>query len=296
LYLYNTVDGTIQQLSSGPEEVQWIEWSPDGKWILDASTYWAGEGMTFNLYATTVDGKVVRRLLENSMLDPGLRWINAHAFLAYHSTNGPGSGLERVDVESGSVDKVWDGRIDSLAVDKSGAWLALHDYENGLFLIDLAILKSTKVQVPDATHVYGTVAILSTSLEPARLFMTWDKTDLSLYYLSTNGALKSAGTSANFFSIAPNQVDWIAIKDNNIQAFLGGGSQARIFKLPYGTDIGDFQAILWRPDSSGIFLASSTGQLYALDFSSGISTLVEQYLSAYDPVTGIPAGLIWIRK
>ena len=51
LYLYNTVDGTIQQLSSGPEEVQWIEWSPDGKWILDASTYWAGEGMTSNLYA-----------------------------------------------------------------------------------------------------------------------------------------------------------------------------------------------------------------------------------------------------
>jgi hypothetical protein len=297
LYLYNTADGTIQRLSSGPEEAQWIEWSPDGKWILDASTYWAGAGMTYNFYATSVDGKIVRRLLEDSLLDPGLTWINAHAFLAYHSTNGPGSGLDRVDIDSGSVDKVWDGHIFSQVVDVSGTWLALYDYDqNGLFLIDLETLKATRVQGPTPTHVYGTVAILRNSREPARLFMTWDENDLSLYYLSSNGALTSAGTSANFFSVAPNQTDWIAIQDNNIQVFPGGGSQARIFKLPDGTAVDDFQAILWRPDLSGIFLASSAGQLYTLDFSSGISTLVEEHLSSYDPLTGIPAGLIWVRK
>jgi hypothetical protein len=297
LYLYNTADETIQRLSSGPEEVQWIEWSPDGKWILDASTYWVGLGMTYNFFATSVDGKVVRSLLKDSPLEPGQTWINPHSFLAYHSTNGPGSGLERVDIDSGSVDKVWDGHIFSQAVDVSGNWLALYDYDQGgLFLIDLKTLKATRVQDPNPTHVYGTVAILRNSREPARLFMTWDENDLSLYYLSSNGALTSAGTSANFFSVAPNQADWIAIQDNNIQVFPGSGSQARIFKLPDGMAVDDFQAILWRPDLSGIFLASSAGQLYTLDFSSGISTLVEEYLSTYDPVSGIPAGLIWVRK
>jgi hypothetical protein len=294
LYLYNTADGTIQRLSSGPEEIQWIEWSPDGKWILDASTYWMGLGMTYNLYATSVDGKVVTRLLKDSQLETGLTWINAHTFLAYHSTNGPGSGLERVEVESGSVDKVWDGHIISPVVDASGAWLALHDYDqNGLFLIDLATLSSTKVEGPDQTHDYGILQdILSMGFEPERAFITRDDTDLGLYYLATNGVLNSTGTSADLFSVAPDQANWIAIMEN-IQVFLEGDSQARTFNLPDGTNRGDFVKILWRPDSSGIFLVSSAGQLYALDFLSGDSTLVEQSIIFYPAG---PAGLIWVRK
>jgi hypothetical protein len=253
--------------------------------------------MTYNFYATSIDGKVVRSLLKDSPLDPGQTWINPHSFLAYHSTNGPGSGLERVDIDSGRVDKVWDGHIFSQVVDVSGAWLALYDYDqSGLFLIDLKTFKATRVQGPDPTHVYGTVAILRNSRDPTRLFMTWDENELSLYYLSSNGTLTSAETRVNFFSVSPNQADWIAIRDNNIQVFPGGGSQVKIFKLPDGTATGDFQAILWRPDSSGIFLASSAGQLYSLDFSSGISTLVEEHLSTFDTVSGIPAGLIWVRK
>jgi len=292
LYLYNIADGTIQQLSSGPEEVQWIEWSPDGKWILAASSYWVGEGMTVDLFATTVDGKIVHRLFENTGIDGGPTWINAHAFLVYHSSNGPGnSWLERADIENGNVDKVWDGSIDSLAIDTSGAWLALHDMTSGLFLLDLENLKSTKVQGLDATHEYGAnQGILSMSSEPGRTFLTRDNTGLGLYYLSTNGVLTSTGTSADLFSVAPNHADWIAVKDN-IQELSAGGSQTRNFNFPDGTNRGNFQKILWRPDSSGVFLVSSDGKLYSLDLSSGQSTIVESHLSN----TG-PAGLVWVRK
>ena len=294
LYLYQDAFGTIQRLSSGPEEVQWITWSPDGKWILDGSSYTVGEGMTYNLYATSLDGKVVKRLLEDTSVAGDLTWINATGFLAYQSQNGPGDfGLERVDIESGKVDKIWAGsfRSASLAVDQTGNWLTLQTAEDGLFLVDLATLKLTKVQVPDTTHDYGTRQdILSMSNGPERTFLTRDDTSLGLYYLSTNGAMTSAGTSADLFSVSPNQVDWIAIQDD-IQLFAAGSSQARTFNLPAGTNRNDFGRILWRPDSSGIFLVSNTRQLYALDFSSGISTLVDPSLSAANPEV-----FIWIRK
>jgi hypothetical protein len=304
LYLYNAADGTIQRLSSGQEEVMWIAWSPDGKWILDASSTFVGPGNTCNLYATSLDGKVVHPLFEDSgLLQAGnLTWINAHEFLAYHADNGPGQfGLSRVDIESGNVDKIWDSSFRSMAVDPAGNWLAFQAVqevqagENGLFLINLATLESTKVQVPDPTHDYGSLqGILSMSNGPERVFLTRDDTlndtDWGLYTLSTNGVLTSTGTSADVFSVSPNQVDWIAINDN-IQLFTAGSSQARIFNLPAGTKRGDVRWIVWRLDSSGIFLESNDRQLYALDFLSGISTLVEPAL-----YTAGPEILIWIRK
>jgi Tol biopolymer transport system component len=303
LYLYNTADGTIQQLSSGPEEVMWIAWSPDRKWILDASLYLVGEGMTYNLYATSLDGQVVRRLLVDNRLSGALIWVNTHEFLTYQSENGRGNfGLVRVDVESGNVDNVWDGSFASLAVDPTGNWLAfnvvpeMQAAETGLFLVNLATLEKTKFKDPDPIPDYGIrQGILNMSNGSDQAFLIRNYTDRGMYFLSTSGVFTSTGISADLFDVAPNQVDWIAIK-NNIQLFTAGGSQARIFNLPVGTKSSDFQRILWRPDSSGIFLESNNHQLYALDFSSGISTVVEQYLSVYDPVTGIPDGLIWVRK
>jgi len=61
LYIYDSVSGAIQRLSSGPQEVGWISWSPDGKWILDGSTYSFGEGMRYAVYATSLDGTIVKQ-------------------------------------------------------------------------------------------------------------------------------------------------------------------------------------------------------------------------------------------
>jgi dipeptidyl aminopeptidase/acylaminoacyl peptidase len=296
LYLYNAADGSIQQLSSGPQEVQWIDWSPDGKWILDGSTYWVGEGMTYDIYATSIDGKVITKLLTDYRMGDGLTWINAHQFLAFQSENGPGNhGLERVDIESGVIDTIWDGSFLSFTVDATGKWLALQSGADGLFLIDLATLQQTKAQVPEATHGYGLFQdIFSMGSDPERAFLTRDDTrsgsDQGLYFLSTNAALTPAGASADLFSVAPDQTDWIAINDN-LQYFTGGSSQPRILALPAGTKRGDFQRIVWRPDSTGIFLVSSAGQLFSLDLSSGASALVEPSIS-----TAGYAGLFWVRK
>jgi Tol biopolymer transport system component len=286
LYIYNAGNQSIQRLSSGPQQVQWVDWSPDGKWILNGGSYWVGDGMTYDIFATSPDGKVVRSILTDSTLDGDITWISGHVFLAYRNENGRGNyGLERVDIETGKTDKIWEGSFTSMAVDPAGDWLVVHTDTGELFLINLATLRSTRVAVPDP----NIRAILSLGSGSERHFILGSGGDSSLYFLSTKGVLSPVGTSAELFSTAPNQQDWIAIQ-GSIQLFKAGNSQARTFNLPDGLQKGDIRRIIWRPDSSGIFLASSSNQLYALDFSSGNSALVERSLS----ITG-PAGLIWVH-
>ena len=60
LYLWDAGTHEIQQLSSGREEMEWITWSPDGKWILSGSSYFVGAGMTYSIFATSADGKTIK--------------------------------------------------------------------------------------------------------------------------------------------------------------------------------------------------------------------------------------------
>jgi photosystem II stability/assembly factor-like uncharacterized protein len=162
--------------------------------------------------------------------------------------------------------------------------------EGGLYMVNLTTLKSTQVQLPDATHEYGTRQdILGINNGSGGAFLTRDETDLGMYYLSTDGTLTPAGASADLFSVAPNLVDWLAIQDN-IRLFAAGSSQPRVFDLPAGMKSGHIGRIIWRPDASGIFLVNGSRQVYALDFSSGLSTLVGSSL----PDT-MPEIFFWIR-
>jgi len=113
---------------------------------------------------------------------------------------------------------------------------------------------------------------------------------LDWYYLSTSGALTDSGINADLVSIAPDQQHWITMKDD-LQLFTNLGTRIATFALPPGMQAGGFQRIIWRPDSSGIFLVTTSSQLYSLDLSTGEYELVEQHLA-----TAGPAGLIWVHR
>ncbi len=122
-----------------------------------------------------------------------------------------------------------------------------------------------------------------------RHFILRQAAGLEWYYLSTSGAVIDSGINADLVSIAPDQQHWIVIK-TDIQLFSNTSTRTRIFALPPGMQAGDIQKIIWRPDSSGLFLVSTSSQLYALDFSIGECELVEEHLAASGP-----AGLIWVH-
>jgi len=300
LYLYDAGSQAITRLSSGPQEVEWIDWSPDGKWILDGSVYFVGEGMTYDVYATSRDGKVSHKLLSDYRTPGTATWINDSEFLTFQSENGPGNyGLERVNVETGKIDSIWADPFSTFLNDPQGTWLALLTQEGKLVLVDLATLQQTAVTLSEPSHAFGAGSYL-VAVDPGadRHFILRLASDTGWYYLSTGGALTPAGIQADLVSVAPDQHHWIALRDD-LRLFTNGSTSPATFALPPGMQGSDFQRIIWRPDSSGIFLVTTSSQLYTLDFSSGDYALVEQHLAAagvgHFMTTAGPAGLIWVH-
>jgi hypothetical protein len=171
--------------------------------------------------------------------------------------------------------------------------------EGKLVLVDLASLQQTPTPLSGPVSAYGTSTDII-PLDPGadRHFILRLASDTGWYYLSTDGTLTDAGISADLVSVSPDQKHWLTIKDN-LRLYTNGCNCILPFPLPPGMQAADFQRVIWRPDSSGIFLVTTSSQLYALDFSSGDYTLVEQHLAAagvgHFMTSAGPAGLIWVH-
>jgi hypothetical protein len=248
--------------------------------------------MTYDVYATSRDGKVTRKLLSDYRMGPGVTWLNGNEFLTYQSENGPGNhGLVRVNVETGRVDKIWDASFSTFLPDPQGDLLVvIAQSRDEMTLVNLATLQQTVVTLPGPVQAYGALPdLIAMDSGADRHFIFRQNTGSDWFYLSTSGASTDSGINADQVSIAPDQQHWIVMK-NDIQLFSNAGTRTKIFALPPGMQAGDFQRIIWRPDSSGLFLVSTSSQLFALDFSIGECELVEQHLAASGP-----AGLIWVH-
>jgi Tol biopolymer transport system component len=284
LYIYDMISQTIKRLSSGPEEVQNIAWSPDSQWILSWSSYAVGEGMTYSLYATSLDGSVINTLPVSSC--DTTKWLDNQTCFSSEDGNGVGlHNLRLLNIATGGIVTIWDGEFGSFAVSADHEWVALFsqysmkylqtgndpDFVPGLYLVNLKSLEQRRVDVPDPSHVYEAIQ----SIDSVNyLFALIDATEKSLYYLSVDGRLVPTGIRAETLSVAPNQQYMLAVGDK-FHIMKTDGTSVREINLPASV-IGEFPvSIIWRPDLSGLFFINTslhspeTPVLYAMDLLSG---------------------------
>ena len=300
LYLYDSASRVISRLSSGPQEVEWISWSPDGKWILDGSSYSFGEGMRCDVYATSLDGSIVKQLTNPTPSNiTSTDWLNDHTYFTSKGANGPGSyDLELVDVNTGKTSGLWPGSYNSFAFVPDGNWVALFantptwpwpynsaDFQTGIFLINTTTLKQTRVNSTGAWGCCTPPELYALGHIQDHLFLTRDYSSQAVQYLSSGAQLTPADVQAEKISVSPDRLKWIAFS-TNIQVFSDDGSLLRTVDLPAGLDSKNVAFILWRPDSSGLFFTdaaplapNSPARLYALDLANGLPTQVDQFLS-----------------
>jgi dipeptidyl aminopeptidase/acylaminoacyl peptidase len=307
LYVYDSVSNAIKRLSSGPEEIQMISWSPDGKWIMDWSSYSVGEGMTYNVYATTIDGAVIKKLETN--VRGIMRWLNDQSYFTHNNGNGVGnSDLALVNIETGATVTVWAGQFYSFAASADHKWVVCFsqfsmkylqtgndpNFIPGLYLVNLTTLEQSRVEIPDNSHVYEAIQPLDSG---DHLFALIDATENNLYFLSPDGKLTSAGVKATRFSISPDRKHLVAM-DQKIRVLKADGTSIRDVDLPASLTSRGIWTIIWRPDSSGLFFFSDEGpqgpqNLYIMDLLTG------------DPVQGDvslptwwwwPSNFIWVAQ
>jgi hypothetical protein len=289
LYVYDMTEGRIRRLSSGDQEVQWIEWSPDGKWILHSSVFFVGVGMTYDIYAASLDSSSVPYLSTNIQDDGIKNWLNSHQYFENDGENVTGLyGLRLVDIDTGKIIKLWDETFYSYAVDKSGNWVAIldspdapssengfefeSDFVPGIYLINLTTLEQSRVEFPDVTHEYGDLQPFGSG---EREFVLIERTTRNPVFLSKDGNLTQTDLGDGKIYVSPNLDYWIAVTNDIVKLFSADNTLVKRSEIPLRNSF--ISDVIWRPDSSGLFLISDA-KILSMNVPSGDIKIVESSL------------------
>lgn len=309
LYLYDSFSGALNRLSSGPEEVQWISWSPDGKWILDGSSYSVGEGMQYNIYSTSLDGTSINQLSRGTPKVVTYRdWLDDQTYFDTNGGNGPGCyDLKLVNVDTGKTSEIWKGSYGPFAFVPYGHWIALFantptwpypyndsDFQTGIFLIDTTSLKQSRVNSLGSWGCCSPPSVAALGHTDAQLFLVNGGASHQVEYLSSDGKLTSTSMQADRISVSPDSLKWIAI-GAKIQIFSDNGSLIHTVDLPAHPDLKNIGSIYWQPDSSGLFFTykdsqknDGSGKLYFLELANGDPVQVDSLSPAS------PENFFWV--
>jgi WD40 repeat protein len=308
LYLYNVKTKTVKRLSYGSQEIGWIEWSPDGKWILTGSSYYIGESMAYTIGLTSPDGEMGKEISTTTTLNGSeLLWVNSHVFLTYNAENGIGSyQLQAVDIDNGKIKTLCKGPFFDSSLKTAGNWVlffaedpfrsngkyAIDELADGLYLVDMTAFKVSKVddsKMNATGYVFSRDNDIGITRSGKNGFLFSDP-GKNIFYQMTDGSLIPTGIQAENVSVAPNQQQFIGFDTQAIHFYTIDNGKEQIINIPYWADISDSPTITWRPDSSGLFLASGH-MLYMVDFSSNTFTLVDDQWD--EPEWG---GMVWVER
>lgn len=117
LYLYDTQSDEITQLTSGPAQGVFPNWSPDGKYILSYGVSWrgpfggaiGGHDHLDGVWAVRVaDGKIITEPTPKSIPLNFLGWQDEGRYITYDSGEDCAENLRSVDVASGKTTPIMD--------------------------------------------------------------------------------------------------------------------------------------------------------------------------------------------
>lgn len=291
LYVYDLKSEKIRRLSSGDQELQWINWSPDGKWILHAAVYMVGAGMRFDIYAAAADGSSYRHLSTASLYTGIEQWLNPHTYFENESDNGPGNyGLRLVDIETGKVTNLWDGSYFAYTPNRAGDLVIVNamlpdispysysgddpNFVPGPYLIDLPTMQKTKVGTP-ADEVPFDYAFFPFDLEGQEFILMGSRS--SSYFLSETLELTPLELQGAKIAISPDSNYWAAVTDEAVNIY--SSDNVLIHSLPLSLPERAANQVTWSPDFSGLFILSESN-IYIVDIPNGQITLIETHLAS----------------
>jgi hypothetical protein len=137
LYIYDIENGRTRQLTSGPEYVQQIWWSPDGDWIVMGEAQW-GAPDTSSLWAISVRGDEPRLLysLERPFPQGIVGWVDNQRLIVFDGTglsnalDLPAEDLRLIDIKSGEITSLFAGLFYDASIDPTSQTLAVYAYDD----------------------------------------------------------------------------------------------------------------------------------------------------------------------
>jgi WD40 repeat protein len=238
LYVYDVKSQTIRQISSDPEEIQWISWSPTGKDILYGSTYEAAMGMKCKTYIADLGRQSVRYLSEGMRCYPPDDWLDDFTFLEHENENGTGDfHLRSVNTRTGGITMQWEGSFGTYAVDSKEKLILINadsdtypfptsGFKPGLYLIGITSGKRIRLLDND----YGDYWKFEFFGIGERRFIVHNAPS-GAQFVAMNGTFIPMDDDYSSAFLAPNQQYWARIADK-IFIFTANGMLVREIDFP----------------------------------------------------------------
>lgn len=261
LYVYDMQNGNIRRLTTGPDDVGTIWWSPDGSQIIMGEVHENYYPYTSSLWVVSLSSGEVRLLYsldENPYPKGLLGWLDDKRFIGYYGTTLadalelPADHLGVVDIDSGKVTTLFNGSFMAAALDVSHETVVFFTNDNpregfegpGVYLIS--------VSNPRLRY-----------LKEIPFMPTWDA-DLSLFVTDDPCESDPAGQKAFNYKeewscvhhgITPES---LSSPDGTWQVLLQDGFRLKtkdqeIIQISEETPT----QIIWRQDSEGLFFIAN---------------------------------------
>lgn len=260
LYVFDVIENSIRRLSSGPEQIQRISWSPNSEYIMHASSHWIGVNPPVTHHAAKVDGsQVISFAFDQGEMEEG--WINSHQYLAHEAANVIGDyDIKVFDVRDGSINVVWP---------KPFAFFRYHPNENQILVV---IVEPTLDEAASGVYLVDPrtkeASLLDTGLYTSIEPLDRDDYLYAVSRLEEGTYLLTAEYKLEHISDYAGRI--VASPDMRLLALFGVGDYAglQIFSIESEDKEvvfkGEVTWLIWAPDQSGLFFISESS-LYHYD-------------------------------
>lgn len=138
VYVFDTLEGEIKRVTTGPNQPKLLGWSADSRWILhlEIKDLQVGDGMwwtTEALWAAAADGTEVKRVPDVQTNAYLVDWSDPSEFTLVYDTYGPlpPFDFDRVALDAGPIATMYSGSVYLYAVDPATDTIAFFVTSSG---------------------------------------------------------------------------------------------------------------------------------------------------------------------
>jgi hypothetical protein len=291
LYLYDARTGKVIRLTSGPDSVAQIWWSPDGKWIIMVELHESNYPFTTSVWAVSAGNNEMRKLYSIDRYPQGiLGWLDNSRFIVYSGTSLydasdlPAYNLDIVDIDTGELTSLFEGSFFSAELDRDDETVAVYVYltelREGYEEGQGVYLFSTSNTKP---RYMGSGEFQPDWNEELKLFVTDEPCEndpKGTVAFDARGKFQCSYSSLPDSYPAPDG-KWQVSIEGGVWLETDGKQSVQVFE-------GNAVQVIWRPDSAGFFLLAEQN-LYYVSLPEATLTLVDQYVYG-------PMAYQWLEK
>lgn len=282
VYLYNLDNQSIRRLTNDPENIERIEWSPNGERVVFLNS---NPGLIYTRSSLRIADPSLNSVQSPNAIFSGTFWDpygwwseNQYLIIASGGDGAPHNRLMVINTEKQQAQDVWRGTLEYLAIEHSTGNILIstmpwadpaREPAMGLYLISKN--GGTRKISNNFFEVYSGFS--------SDQFLGSSNDQTFSISLSGTEVLIGPSSIGNNPSISPDK-QWLFLFEDNQTVTLYSNQLERINSWIFNSPIYN---VIWRPDSTGVFL-SSDGVLYYLQLPAG------QPIIAYDCSTPQPCA------